>query len=408
MSQNDPNRGRNGQNGPPDLDEVFRDLNRKLSRLLGGKPNNGGQGGNQGGHPGASFTPPSYKGGAAVVVGVLAALWLASGFYIVDAREEGVVLRLGSYNRLTEPGLQWHAPYPFEKAEIVNLTELRSIEVGYRGSAQNRVPEESLMLTSDQNIIDVQLSVQYDIKDARAFLFNNAARERDGKDLVKQAAETAIREVVGRNKVDFVLNEGRAQIAADARKLIQDVLDRYRAGIRVAKVNINDVQPPQAVLAAFDDAVKAGQDKDKLRNEGMAYANEVVPKAKGMASRLVQEAEGYQQQVVERAQGDAQRFKQVLPEYNKAPKVMRDRLYLDMMQQIMNNSSKVLVDQKGGNSLLYLPLDKLTQMASPGTAAPAQASATPAPEAPAQPASPPAAKNGRDASRGRDFFGAER
>ncbi|QIY80371.1 FtsH protease activity modulator HflK [Chromobacterium violaceum] len=408
MSQNDPNRGRNGQNGPPDLDEVFRDLNRKLSRLLGGKPNNGGQGDNQGNRPGASFTPPSYKGGAAVVVGVLAALWLASGFYIVDAREEGVVLRLGSYNRLTEPGLQWHAPYPFEKAEIVNLTELRSVEVGYRGSAQNRVPEESLMLTSDQNIIDVQLSVQYDIKDARAFLFNNAARERDGKDLVKQAAETAIREVVGRNKVDFVLNEGRAQIAADARKLIQDVLDRYRAGIRIAKVNINDVQPPQAVLAAFDDAVKAGQDKDKLRNEGMAYANEVVPKAKGMASRLVQEAEGYQQQVVERAQGDAERFKQVLPEYNKAPKVMRDRLYLDMMQQIMNNSSKVLVDQKGGNSLLYLPLDKLAQMASANAPAPAQPSATPAPEATAQPASPPAAKNGRDASRGRDFFGAER
>ncbi|XLM23147.1 FtsH protease activity modulator HflK, partial [Chromobacterium piscinae] len=303
--------------------------------------------------------PPSFKGGAAAVIGVLAALWLASGFYVVDAREAGVVLQLGSFNRLTEPGLQWHAPYPFEKAEIVNLTELRSVEVGYRGSAQNRVPEESLMLTEDQNIIDVQLSVQYDIKDARAFLFNNAARERDGKDLVKQAAETAIREVVGRNKVDFVLNEGRAQIAADARKLIQEVLDRYQAGIRIAKVNINDVQPPQQVLAAFDDAVKAGQDKDKLLNEGMAYANEVVPKAKGMASRLVQEAEGYQQQVVERAEGDAQRFKQVLPEYNKAPKVMRDRMYLDMMQQIMHNSSKVLVDQKGGNSLLYLPLDKL-------------------------------------------------
>ncbi|AUH50004.1 FtsH protease activity modulator HflK [Chromobacterium sp. ATCC 53434] len=399
MSQNDPNRGRNGQNGPPDLDEVFRDLNRKLSRLLGAKPGGGG------GRPGGTATPPSYGRGAAAVAGVLAALWLASGFYIVDAREEGVVLRLGSYNRVTEPGLQWHAPYPFEKAEIVNLTELRSIEVGYRGSAQNRVPEESLMLTSDQNIIDVQLSVQYDIKDARAFLFNNAARERDGKDLVKQAAETAIREVVGRNKVDFVLNEGRAQIAADARKLIQEVLDRYRAGIRVAKVNINDVQPPQPVLAAFDDAVKAGQDKDKLLNEGMAYANEVVPKAKGMASRLVQEAEGYQQQVVERAQGDAERFKQVLPEYNKAPKVMRDRLYLDMMQQIMNNSSKVLVDQKGGNSLLYLPLDKLTQMASPAAVAPAPSSANPTP---AQPASPPAAKNGRDASRGRDFFGAER
>ncbi|PRP71540.1 HflK protein [Chromobacterium amazonense] len=412
MSQNDPNRGRNGQNGPPDLDEVFRDLNRKLSRLLGGKSGNGGPNNpmGQGGRPGSGMSPPSFKGGAAAVIGVLAALWLASGFYVVDAREAGVVLQLGSFNRLTEPGLQWHAPYPFEKAEIVNLTELRSVEVGYRGSAQNRVPEESLMLTEDQNIIDVQLSVQYDIKDARAFLFNNAARERDGKDLVKQAAETAIREVVGRNKVDFVLNEGRAQIAADARKLIQEVLDRYQAGIRIAKVNINDVQPPQQVLAAFDDAVKAGQDKDKLLNEGMAYANEVVPKAKGMASRLVQEAEAYQQQVVERAEGDAQRFKQVLPEYNKAPKVMRDRMYLDMMQQIMHNSSKVLVDQKGGNSLLYLPLDKLVQMTAPGAAAPAlaQPSASPAPAAPAQPANPPAAKNGRDTSRGRDIFGAER
>ncbi|OHX18765.1 HflK protein [Chromobacterium amazonense] len=412
MSQNDPNRGRNGQNGPPDLDEVFRDLNRKLSRLLGGKSGNGGPNNpmGQGGRPGSGMSPPSFKGGAAAVIGVLAALWLASGFYVVDAREAGVVLQLGSFNRLTEPGLQWHAPYPFEKAEIVNLTELRSVEVGYRGSAQNRVPEESLMLTEDQNIIDVQLSVQYDIKDARAFLFNNASRERDGKDLVKQAAETAIREVVGRNKVDFVLNEGRAQIAADARKLIQEVLDRYQAGIRIAKVNINDVQPPQQVLAAFDDAVKAGQDKDKLLNEGMAYANEVVPKAKGMASRLVQEAEAYQQQVVERAEGDAQRFKQVLPEYNKAPKVMRDRMYLDMMQQIMHNSSKVLVDQKGGNSLLYLPLDKLVQMTAPGAAAPApaQPSASPAPAAPAQPANPPAAKNGRDTSRGRDIFGAER
>ena len=397
MSQNDPNRGRNGQNGPPDLDEVFRNLNQKLARLLGAK--------SSGGRPSGAGAPPSYKVGAAAVAGVLGALWLASGLYVVDAREEGVVLRLGSFNRLTEPGLQWHAPYPFEKVEIVNLTELRSVEVGYRGSAQNRVPEESLMLTADQNIIDVQLSVQYDIKDARAFLFNNAARERDAKDIVKQAAETAIREVVGRNKVDFVLNEGRAQVAAEARKVIQDVLDRYAVGIRIAKVNINDVQPPQAVLAAFDDAVKAGQDKDKLLNEGMAYANEVVPKAKGMAARLQQEAEGYQQQVVARAQGDAERFKQVLSEYNKAPKVMRERMYLDMMQQIMNSSSKVLVDQKGGNNLLYLPLDKLMQMSAPASPAAPQA---PAASAPAPAATPPAAKNGRETSRGRDFFGAER
>ncbi|MCD5361947.1 FtsH protease activity modulator HflK [Chromobacterium aquaticum] len=404
MSQNDPNRGRRGNEGPPDLDEVFRNLNQKLSRLLGAK-GNGGAGGS-----GSANAKPPFKGGIVAVVGVLAALWLASGFYVVDAREQGVVLRLGSFNRVTEPGLQWHAPFPFEKVEIVNLTEVRSVEVGYRNTAQTRVAEESLMLTSDQNIIDVQLSVQYDIKDARAFLFNNAARERDAKDIVKQATETAIREVVGRNKVDFVLNEGRAQIAVETQKLIQEVLDRYSLGIRIAKVNINAVQPPEQVLAAFDDAVKAGQDKDKLRNEGLAYANEVLPKAQGLAARLQQEAEAYEQKVVSRAEGDASRFKQVLSEYNKAPKVMRDRLYLDMMQQIMSSTTKVVVDQKGGNNLLYLPLDKLIQQSNPGASAAAPAaSAAPQAAEQAAPAAPAGAgKGGRDVTRGRDFFGAER
>ncbi|MCP1293142.1 FtsH protease activity modulator HflK [Chromobacterium sp. S0633] len=404
MSQNDPNRGRRGNEGPPDLDEVFRNLNQKLSRLLGAK------GSGAGGSPVSGVKPP-FKGGAIAVVGVLAALWLASGFYVVDAREQGVVLRLGSFNRVTEPGLQWHAPFPIEKVEIVNLTEVRSVEVGYRNTAQTRVAEESLMLTSDQNIIDVQLSVQYDIKDARAFLFNNASRERDAKDIVKQATETAIREVVGRNKVDFVLNEGRTQIAVETQKLIQEVLDRYSLGVRIAKVNINAVQPPEQVLAAFDDAVKAGQDKDKLRNEGLAYANEVLPKAQGLAARLQQEAEAYEQKVVSRAEGDASRFKQVLSEYNKAPKVMRDRLYLDMMQQIMSSTTKVVVDQKGGNNLLYLPLDKLIQQSNPGAsgaAAPA-ASAVPQQTEPAAPAAQAGnAKGGRDVTRGRDFFGAER
>ncbi|WP_293765619.1 FtsH protease activity modulator HflK [uncultured Aquitalea sp.] len=406
MSQNDPNRGPRGSDGPPDLDEVFRNINARLARLLGAKNAGNGQ------------QPPSpklaFRGTALAVVGVVGALWLASGFYVVDAKEQGVVLRMGSYNRVSDPGLQWHFPYPFEKVEIVNLTELRSVEVGYRSNAKNRVPEESLMLTSDQNIIDVQLSVQYDVKDPKSFLFNNASADRNANDIVKQAAETSIREVVGRNKVDFVLNEGRGQIAADTQKLMQEVLDRYRLGVRVAKVNINDVQPPQQVLAAFDDAVKAGQDKDRLRNEGLAYANDVVPKARGMAARLEQEAEAYKQQVVARAEGDASRFKQVLSEYNKAPKVMRDRLYLDMMQQVMSNTSKVVVDQKGGNSLLYLPLDKLIQASQPGAPVPVP-STNPAP-AQAAPAVPPAAspssagngKNGRDVTRSRDIFAGER
>ncbi|MBV8681153.1 MAG: FtsH protease activity modulator HflK [Aquitalea sp.] len=398
MSQNDPNRGRRGNDGPPDLDEIFRQLNQGLARLLGAKP------------PAGQPEPAprsAFRHSAFAVVGVLAALWLGSGFYVVDAKEQGVVLRMGSFSRVTDPGLQWHAPYPFEKVEIVNLTELRSVEVGYRSNAKNKVPEESLMLTADQNIIDVQLSVQYDVKDPKAFLFNNAATDRNANDIVKQATETAIREVVGRNKVDFVLNEGRAQVAAEAQKLIQDVLDRYALGVRIAKVNINAVQPPEQVLAAFDDAVKAGQDKDKLRNEGLAYANDVVPKARGMAARLEQEAEAYQQKVVAQAEGDAARFKQVLSEYNKAPKVMRDRLYLDMMQQVMSATSKVIVDQKGNNSLLYLPLDKLTQVATsaaaPANAVPAAPAATPAPAAPA-----PRNKNGRDFGRSRDILGGER
>lgn len=407
MAQNDDNRGRRPDDGPPDLEEVFRQLNQKLSRLLGGKPQQPGNGGNGNGFGGGNGMP-SQRGmafGAVGIAAVLGGLWLASGFYVVDAREQGVVLRLGSYDRISDSGLQWHAPYPFEKVEIVNLTELRSIEVGYRNNAKNRVLEESLMLTEDQNIIDVQLSVQYDIKDAREFLFNNLAQEDGAQDVVKQAAETAIREVVGRNKVDFVLNEGRGQIASDTQRVMQQILDRYRMGVRVAKVNINDVQPPEPVIAAFDDAVKAGQDKEKLRNEGLAYANEVVPKAQGLASRLLEEAEGYRQRVVSTAEGDAARFQSVVAEYNKAPKVMRDRLYLDMMQQVLSNSSKVYVDQKNGNNLLYLPLDKLMQQAGndarAADAKPAAPAAEAAPASPVQPnnnARPPV---DRDVIRGR-------
>jgi membrane protease subunit HflK len=386
MAQNDDNRGKRPEDGPPDLEEIFRQLNQKLSRLLGGKPVQPGAPHGQGGGNSGMPSPRGMKFGAAGIAAILGGLWLASGFYVVDAREQGVVLRLGSFDRISDSGLQWHAPYPFEQVEIVNLTEVRSVEIGYRGSAKSRVAEESLMLTEDQNIIDVQLSVQYDIKDAREFLFNNLALEEGAQDVVKQAAETAIREVVGRNKVDFVLNEGRGQIAVDTQRIMQQILDRYGMGVRIAKVNINDVQPPEPVIAAFDDAVKAGQDKEKLRNEGQAYANEVVPKAQGLAARLGQEADGYRQRVIATAEGDAARFQSVLAEYGKAPKVMRDRLYLDMMQQVLSNSSKVYVDQKAGSNLLYLPLDKLMQQAGGDKAAEAKPAAPAA--QPAQPAVP--------------------
>ena len=394
---------RDNTDGPPDLDEIFRSLNQKLSRLLGGR---GGQGG---GSPDGGRA--LFKGGASLLALILGGVWLASGFYVVDAREVGVVLRMGSFNRVSDSGLQWHAPYPFEKVEIVTLTEVRSVEVGYRGNAKNRIPEESLMLTEDQNIIDVQLSVQYDVKDPKAFLFNNAASDRDAKDIVKQATETAIREVVGRNKVDFVLNEGRAQVASETATLIQQTLDRYNLGVRVSKVNINDVQPPEQVLAAFDDAVKASQDREKLRNEGQAYANDVIPKASGLASRLMEEAEGYKQRVVSNAEGDAARFKQVLAEYSKAPGVMRERLYQDMMQQILSNSSKVLVDQKSGSNLLYLPLDKLIQQTHPQQAGAAPQAGAPAANLPPPPTTEPASSapaganrsSSRDVVRSREF-----
>lgn len=394
---------RDNNDGPPDLDEIFRSLNQKLSRLLGGR---GGQGG---GSPDGGRA--LFKGGASLLALILGGVWLASGFYVVDAREVGVVLRMGSFNRVSDSGLQWHAPYPFEKVEIVTLTEVRSVEVGYRGNAKNRIPEESLMLTEDQNIIDVQLSVQYDVKDPKAFLFNNATGDRDAKDIVKQATETAIREVVGRNKVDFVLNEGRAQVASETAALIQQTLDRYNLGVRVSKVNINDVQPPEQVLAAFDDAVKASQDREKLRNEGQAYANDVIPKASGLASRLMEEAEGYKQRVVSNAEGDAARFKQVLAEYSKAPGVMRERLYQDMMQQILSNSSKVLVDQKSGSNLLYLPLDKLIQQTHPQQAGATPQAGAPAANLPPPPTTEPASSapaganrsSSRDVVRSREF-----
>jgi membrane protease subunit HflK len=249
--------------------------------------------------------------------------------------------------------------------EVVNLSQVRTVEVGYRENVKNKMLKESLMLTDDENIIDIQFAVQYFLKDPAEYLFNN--RMSDDREIVRQAAETSIREVVGRSKMDFVLYEGREQVAASTTKLIQDILDRYKVGIVVSKVTMQNAQPPEQVQAAFDDAVKAGQDRERQKNEGQAYANDVVPRAKGAAARLMQEADGYKQRVVANAEGDASRFKQILVEYEKAPQVTRERMYQDMKQQILASTSKVIVDQKsGGGNLLYLPLDKLIQSTSSG------------------------------------------
>ena len=370
MSLNDPQWGRRpgGGQGPPDLEELWRNFNRKLEGLFGRRGNDGGPG--SGGRG-----PRRMGGGIGLLAGLVIAVWLASGFYIVPEGQRGVVLRFGKFVETTMPGPRWHLPYPVESAEVVNLLGVRTVEVGYRNNVKSKVLKESLMLTDDENIIDVQFAVQYVLKSPNDYLFNS----REPDEAVLQAAETAVREIVGKSSMDFVLYEGRAEVATRAHKLMQAILDRYGTGIGVSKVTMQNAQPPEQVQAAFDDAVRASQDRERQKNEGQAYANDVIPKARGMAARLNEESEGYKQRVIETAEGDAARFRQVVAEYNKAPQVTRDRLYIDAMQQIMSNTSKVLVDQKGGNNLLYLPLDKLMQMAAPAATEAVKPADTPPP-----------------------------
>jgi membrane protease subunit HflK len=362
MGLNDPQWGKKNSGGPPDLEEALRNLNKKIealfSKLSGKKPNMGGPGNGDTGKPSNLLA-----GGFGLIAIIVLLIWLASGFYIVDASQRGVVLRFGKYLEATQAGPRWHLPFPIETVEIVSLSQVRTVEVGYRENVKNKMLKESLMLTDDENIIDIQFAVQYFLKDPADYLFNNRTPDEN----VRQAAETSIREVVGKSKMDFVLYEGREQVAASTTKLIQDILDRYKSGILVSKVTMQNAQPPEQVQAAFDDAVKAGQDRERQKNEGQAYANDVIPKAKGAAARLMQEADGYKQRVVANAEGDASRFKQILVEYEKSPQVTRERMYIDMMQQVLSSSSKVLVDQKSGsNNLLYLPLDKLIQSTAAG------------------------------------------
>src|SRR5450830_1568001 len=296
-----------------------------------------------------------FAGGMGLIAAIVVLIWVGSGFYIVDASQRGVVLRFGKLVETTQPGPRWHLPFPIEAVEIVNLSQVRTVEVGYRDNVKNKIIKESLMLTDDENIIDIQFAVQYFLSDPSEYLFNN----RMPNENVRQAAETAIREVVGKSKMDYVLYEGREQVAAAATKLMQDILNRYKSGILISKLTMQNAQPPEQVQAAFDDAVKAGQDRERQKNEGQAYANDVIPKARGYAFRLMEEADAYRSMVTENATGNASRFKQVLTEYQKAPGVTRDRMYLETMQQVFSSTSKVMVDAKTGSNLLYLPLDKL-------------------------------------------------
>ena len=352
---------RNANNdGPPDLDELVKDLKSKVNNVFKLKPKNTSNGnGSQ---------PPSNNSGDSGIIKplpiiiVIFLVWLATGFYIVDQGSRGIVLTFGKNTGITQPGPRWHIPYPIETVEIVNQEQVRTIEVGYRslGEGATQQLKESLMLTGDENIIDLQFAVQYNLKSVEDFLFNNRSVESS----VRGAAETAIREVVGKSDMDFVLYEGREEIAIKTKSLMQSILDLYQTGINITSVTMQNAQPPQQVQAAFDDAVKAKQDLERQKNEGQAYANDIVPKARGTASRLTAEANGYKISIENEALGNASRFDQILAEYIRAPEVTKKRLFLETQEQIMSTVSKIVIDQKGSNSLLYLPLDKIIKNSS--------------------------------------------
>ena len=347
--EKDPWGGRNDQ-GPPDIDEVVRNMKRKLDGFFGGSSPDGGDMSNAG--------PIGF--GLILLVAFL--VWILSGIYIVDPAERGVVLRFGAFNDVTQPGPHWHIPYPIEAVEVVNVEQSRNAEIGYRsntGRSGSTILSESLMLTKDENIVDLKIAVQYKIKDAEAYLFN----VRNPDLTLRQMTESAVRETVGQSEMDFVLTEGRSAIAASTEVLLQSMLDSLQTGLVITSVNMQDVQPPEQVQAAFADVVKAREDEVRQKNEAEAYANDIVPRARGAAFRLVQEAEAYKKQVIAKAEGDTSRFLQVMNEYEKAPEITRERLYLESMESVYTQSQKVMIDvTKGSNNMLYLPLDKMRNM----------------------------------------------
>jgi len=358
-NDNDPWGGRRkSQGGPPDLDEVVRKLQQKLGGLFG----HGGRRG--GGDAGSRSNLPAIIGLIAVIILV----WIAlDSVYIIQPAERGVVLRFGKYVDTLQPGPSIRLPRPIEQVIRVDVDHIRTIEIGYRSSeGRQQVPvlSEASMLTQDENIVDVKLAVQYKVKSPSDYLFH----DRDPDLTIRDATESAIREVVGKSKMDFVLKEGRSEVAARTKELLQTILDRYDNGLLVTSVNLQDAQPPEQVQEAFFDAIRAREDQDRLINEAEAYSNEVIPEARGGAARIVEDANAYKAKVVDTAQGDASRFSQILKAYQMAPAVTRERMYLDSLEKVLSASSKVLVDVQKGNNLLYLPLDKLTQRSAENVA----------------------------------------
>ncbi|MGD2008727.1 MAG: FtsH protease activity modulator HflK [Cellvibrionales bacterium] len=354
MSWNEPGGGNNrprdpwggNDQGPPDLDEALKKLQQRLSGLFGGR--GGGSGGGGSGGAGGRLS--------GALLGVILAgavtVWGLLGFYQIDEQERAIVLRFGEYVGTNQPGLQWNPPL-VDEVIIVNTTKIRAAQV------------REVMLTQDENIVEVTMSLQYLIDDPQKFVLE----VRDPEISLQHAAQSALRHVVGDSTMDLVLTEGRAAIAIDVRDRLQAYLDVYGTGIRLSKVNIDEGKPPSQVQGAFDDVIKAREDEERVKNEAQSYANGIVPEARGRAQRVLEEANAYQQQVIAQAEGEASRFSQLLAEYRKAPQVTRERLYLDAMQDVMANTNKVVVDVEGGNNVMYLPLDKLTRSAGSGNRA---------------------------------------
>ncbi len=330
---------------PPELDEVIKDFKNKFNSTFGGKSS---------GNSGAS---KAAKGSFKYIFILAFIVWMATGIYIIDPAERGVVLRFGAFQTSTTQGPHWHIPYPVESVYKVNVEQVRSAEIGFR-NAQNSysggVSSESLMLTRDENMVDVKLAVQYKIANAQDYLFNVSNPELT----LSHVVQSIIRQVVGDNTMDFVLTTGRDQVAQEVKTASQALINDYGLGIQITAVTMQDAQPPVQLKAAFDDVVKAREDEQRYINEARAYANDIVPKARGASQRLLAEAEAYKSEVVSKSEGEAYRFTQILTEYTKAPGVTKERLYRETLEDVLSNTNKVIVDSNS-NSLMYLPIDQL-------------------------------------------------
>ncbi|RDH84245.1 MAG: FtsH protease activity modulator HflK [endosymbiont of Escarpia spicata] len=333
----DPWSGKGGDQGPPDLDEVVKKLQDKFGGMFGG-----GGGKSNGSDSGGGISGPGGVGIGAIAL-VLLVIWMATGIYIIEPAERGVILRFGAYSETTQPGPHWHIPYPIEEVYKVNVDQITSFR------------HKATMLTRDENIVDIELTVQSRIQDAGDYLFQDQNPEKT----IRDAIETSVREVIGKSDLDFIMTEGRSKVAADIKLKAQNMLNFYKTGLEITSVNTQPAKPPEQVKSAFDDAIKAREDKERLENKAEAYANEIVPQARGEAARKIADGKAYRDRVIAEAEGEVSRFLAVLKEYEKAPRVTRERLYIDAVETVLSQSSKVMLDTKEGNSLMYLPLDKM-------------------------------------------------